>query len=94
MKIKLTEDQARDFEWGDLIGFIYVDHIEDAESIYKERMQVETICKQESTGKHFSLNWSKSISHFHGGEHEYPHTEIIEVKQIEVTKVTKEWKAV
>ena len=94
MKIKLTEEQVRDFAWGDLAGFTLVDSIEDVESVYKEAMQVETICKQESTGKYFSLNWSKSISHFHEGEHEYPDTEVTEVEEVEFVKVIKEWKAV
>lgn len=94
MKIKLTEEQAHDFAWGDLTGFTQVDCIEDAESIYKESMQVETICKQESTGKFFSLYWTKSISHFHEGENEYPEAEITEVKQVEIVKVIKEWEAV
>lgn len=94
MKIKLTEEQARDFAWGDLEGFTLHETVEDAETIYKEMIGTETICKQDSTGKFFSMYWNNSISHFSEGEHQYDYLELSEVESVEVVKVTKEWRVV
>lgn len=94
MKIKLTEQEAKLFSWGDLEGFTLIETIEDVNSIYKEKISTETIGQQDSTGKFFSLQWNKSLAHFGHCEHDFYSLELCEVESFEVVKVTKEWRAV
>lgn len=94
MKIELTEEQARNFAWGDMLGFTHVDTVEYVTSIYKEMMDVETVCKEDSTGKFYKLFWRKSLSHFSGCEHQYDALDVQEVEEFQVVKVATEWRAV
>ena len=73
--------------------FKHVEDIDDCDSLYKDFISCTTVCQQVSTGKYFALDWSKYVSHYGQGDHEFPSNEIYEVEEIEVVKVTKEWKA-
>lgn len=95
MKIKLTEQQAKEFaRLGGTGDFNEVDQVSYPETLYKDFMACTTICKQASTGKFFAIDWSKYVSHYGPGSSEVDSTEIYEVEEVEKVKVTKEWKAV
>lgn len=94
MKIKLTEEQAWEFAEEGIEDFKHIESIDDYDSLYKDSLNCTTVCQQVSTGKYFALDWSKYVSHYGQGESELQGTEIYEVEQVEIVKVTKEWKAV
>ena len=93
MKIKLTVEETEAFAFGDTNDFTKVDQVCDYEGMYKDFVNCTTICKQDATGKFYALDWNKYTSHYGRGEHEFSSNEIYEVEEVEVVKVTKEWKA-
>lgn len=69
--IDLNEDDAKDFAWGELEGFTPVLEECDRDSAYKDSAPSFTVCKRESDGTFWAMNWSRHIAHYSDGDHQY-----------------------
>lgn len=89
-----NKNEARSFVWGDMEGFTEVETVKDLDELYQDSCPATTVCKQESTGKYYALDWTSYESHYGSGESEYDDTVLYEVELQEKTVVVKEWVAV
>ena len=94
MKIKLTKEQTKMLVWEDFEDYELVEE-GDWEVGYKWQ-HCTSIVKQESTGKFFSYDISRSGSPYSDYYYSYEDdgTELVEVEKVTKTIVVESWEAV